>query len=227
MDDDARRELLIDDCWNKIGVHGDLSCPVLKEQVHCRNCPVFSAAASERLRGQPPIDYTNEWTRHYARPKPADQRGAQSVLIFRIGAEWLALPTTLFKEVVEVRAIHTVPHRRSGTVMGLLNVRGELLVCVALDKMLSLESGVERKGDKPGLIQQRLLVVSRAGDRIVFPVDEVRGTQRFHPLELLEAPTTISKTSAAYTKAILPWQDKSVGILDDERLFQALNRSLT
>ena len=30
----------IDDCWNRIGVRGDASCPKLDDYVHCRNCPV-------------------------------------------------------------------------------------------------------------------------------------------------------------------------------------------
>ena len=32
----------IDDCWNRIGVHGDKSCPLLDEHVHCRNCAVYA-----------------------------------------------------------------------------------------------------------------------------------------------------------------------------------------
>ena len=33
-EDDAH----IDDCWNRIGVHGDKQCPLLERLVHCRNC---------------------------------------------------------------------------------------------------------------------------------------------------------------------------------------------
>ena len=36
--------LAIDDCWNRIGVLGDGSCPRLAEHIHCRNCPVHAAA---------------------------------------------------------------------------------------------------------------------------------------------------------------------------------------
>ncbi len=36
----------VDDCWNRIGVRGDRSCPKLAEHIHCRNCPVHAAAAS-------------------------------------------------------------------------------------------------------------------------------------------------------------------------------------
>ena len=37
-----------------------------------------------------------------------------------------------------LRTIHSLPHRRSGVVLGLANVRGELLVCVSLGQMLRL-----------------------------------------------------------------------------------------
>ena len=38
--DDAQA---IDDCWNRIGIHGDKSCPLLSNHIHCRNCAVYSA----------------------------------------------------------------------------------------------------------------------------------------------------------------------------------------
>ncbi|NOP35791.1 hypothetical protein, partial [Klebsiella pneumoniae] len=44
-DDDA----LIDDCWNRIGVHGNKQCPLLERHVHCRNCEVYAAAATRLL----------------------------------------------------------------------------------------------------------------------------------------------------------------------------------
>ena len=36
-------------CWDRIGVQGDASCPELKQHVHCRNCPVYSAGAMQLL----------------------------------------------------------------------------------------------------------------------------------------------------------------------------------
>ena len=39
----------IDDCWNRIGVRGDGSCPRLAGYIHCRNCPVHDAAAARVL----------------------------------------------------------------------------------------------------------------------------------------------------------------------------------
>ena len=37
-------------CWNRIGVRGDRSCPELVQYTHCNNCPVFAAEAVSRLQ---------------------------------------------------------------------------------------------------------------------------------------------------------------------------------
>ena len=47
------------DCWNRIGVNGDRSCPELTSFVHCRNCPVFArprgrSSTAPRPRGISP-----------------------------------------------------------------------------------------------------------------------------------------------------------------------------
>lgn len=212
----------INDCWNKIGVRGDSSCPLLQQYVHCRNCPVHANAAAVLLDKAVPAGYQAEWTQHVAEPKQADQDGTESMFIFRIGPEWLALPSAVFVEVADLGPIHSLPHRHSRVVQGLCNVRGELLVCVSLGETLVLEpEKTARRG-----AYKRLLVIQRAGSRLVFAVDEVAGLHRFHPQDLKEVPATVAKTTATYTKAILPWQNKAVGYLDDQLLFYTLNRSL-
>jgi len=62
-------ELQINDCWKKIGVWGDSTCPELKEHGHCRNCPVYSSAAAQLLNGTPPSRYLEEWTSLVARKR--------------------------------------------------------------------------------------------------------------------------------------------------------------
>ncbi len=216
----------LNDCWNKIGVHGDGSCPELESYVHCRNCPVYSAAAAKLLDADLPAGHLDEWTRHFASERKVEETGTHSLVIFRIGAEWLALPTAVFKEVATMRAVHSLPHRRNGVVLGLANVRGALLVCVSLGDILGLEKAAPTKVDKARALHRRLLVISREGSRLVFPVDEVHGIHRCQPHELKEAPATVAKAAATYTKSVLGWRDKAVGCLDDRLLFSTLNRSL-
>ncbi len=216
----------LDDCWNKIGVRGDSSCPELERHVHCRNCPVYSAAATKLLDVDLPDQHLEEWTGHFSRVPPAAEAGTHSVVIFRIGAEWLALPTGVFQEVASLRAIHSLPHRRGGTVLGLVNIRGVLLVCVSLGDALGLEKISGAAADKSRAQHRRLLVISREGRRLVFPVDEIHGIHRAPPSELQAVPATVAKATAAYTKAVFAWQQKTVGCLDDQLLFYTLNRSL-
>jgi chemotaxis-related protein WspD len=139
--------------------------------VHCRNCPVYAAAAVALLdRGLPP-NYLADSTSYFAQEQRIEQLDTHSVVIFRIGAEWLALPTPIFKEVAELRTIHSLPHRRGGMVQGLANVRGELLVCVSLGYVLGLENAAESRRGARRTVHRRLLVVSREGQRMVFAVD--------------------------------------------------------
>lgn len=215
-----------DACWNSIGVRGDGSCPELERYIHCRNCPVYSRAALELLDGGVPAGYSEEWTTHLARPKRAEAGDRQTIVIFRIGAEWLALPMPAVSEIADLRPIHSLPHRRSGVVLGLANVRGALLVCVSLGRMLGLDESAEANQKTRGAAYPRLLVIRRDAVRCACPVDEVHGIQRVRSRELKEVPATIAKSTATYSKAMVAWNGFSVGLLDDQLLCYTLQRSL-
>lgn len=218
--------LVVDDCWNRIGVRGDASCPELKHQVHCRNCPTHSAAASALLRRELPVGYRADWAGHFARRQKVEDPGTESAMIFRVGTEWLALPASVFQEVAELGAIHSLPHRRSGLVLGLTNVRGELLICFSLANLLGGDEATQPKREKPGADRCRLLVVQREGRRAAFPADEVHGIHRYHPKILQDVPATIAKAAASYTRAMLPWLGRAVGRLDEDVIFRALDRGV-
>ena len=103
-------------------------------------------------------------------------------------------------------------------VLGLASVHGELLICVSLGHLLGLEPSAEAHQSVRGTARQRLLVIRRDQVRAVCPVDEVHGIHRFHPRELKDVPTTVARAAATYSKALLSWRDRSVGLLDDELL---------
>ena len=215
---------VIKDCWNTIGVRGDASCKELVQHIHCRNCPVYSSAAAHLLDREPTADYVAHWTEQARRAKGLAEQDAISVLIFRIRSERLALPTKALTEIASLRPIHSIPHRRNGVVLGVANIRGELLVCLSLQEMLSVQTpAVAEKGQSAA---GRFLVIQRDRTRAVCPVDEVHGIERVLERDLGPTPATVRGSAATYTRALLTWKTHTVGLLDEQVLFQAVNRSV-
>jgi chemotaxis-related protein WspD len=216
-----------DDCWNRIGVWGDRSCPELLKVGHCHNCPVFAGASRRFLDAPSPEGYLDEWTKRLVDPIEETATDLQSVLILRIGDEWLALRVQVLLEVTNPRPIHRVPHR-AGLLSGLVNIRGELQLCVHLAQVL----GVKHQAEHPvsaepasanhGNGQERMIVVQRDGDRWVFPVDEVDQVYRFSASELTGAPATLARAAHRLTRGVFSWHARSIGFLDDARLFKVL-----
>jgi chemotaxis-related protein WspD len=211
----------VTDCWKRVGIWGDRSCPELKTHVHCRNCPVYSAGAARLLNAEVSESYMAGHARHYAEAKRALRHGTHSAVVFRLASEWFALATGVFREIAPLRPVHSLPHRRDRIVTGLVNIRGELLVCVSLAATLGLtgESGQEKSA--------RLAVILREGDRFVFRADEIAGLHRFDDKEVGPVPATLAHAQAPYTRGMLSWRDRPVGLLDDQLLFYTLNRTLS
>jgi chemotaxis-related protein WspD len=211
-----------DDCWNRIGVWGDRSCPELAGVVHCHNCPVFSAAGRRFLDGRSPDGYLEEWTARLAEPEAEEAHDLQSALAFRLGSEWLALPVAALLEVIPLQPVHRIPFR-GGLLAGVVNVRGELHLSVRMDNLLGITRDVESDGAANGKAAPRLLVVGRAGEVWVFPVDEVDRVRRFPAAALGPGPPTLGRASARFTRGVFRTSGgRAVGLLDDARLFEVL-----
>jgi chemotaxis-related protein WspD len=212
-------------CWNAVGVWGNGSCSELAKVVHCHNCAVYSKAGVQLLNRPLPPAYRREWTEHFATAKRLPEPGNTSAVPFRIESEWLALPTEAFQEAAERRPIHSLPGRPDGLVLGLANVRGELLICVSFGHLLGLDKLAPTELLRSSY--HRLLVANWKGHRFAFPVDEVQGPLRFHPRDLKAPPATVAKSNTTFTRGLLYWQDRAIGCLDADLLFSTLNRSLT
>ena len=215
------------DCWNQIGVFGDGTCPELAKVIHCRNCPIYAAGGRSLLEREPPADYLREWTQALAEEKDEDQtEDALSVLIFRLGREWLALPTHVCQEVAEMRPIHILPHRSGPVLLGLVNIRGQIRLCVSLRELLGLEPADDSGRTTHHKNPRCLVVIARDRDHWVLLVDEIYGVQRFHRSAVRDAPVTVAKAAPGLTQGVIAWQDKGVGYLDDELLFLALRKEV-
>ncbi|MBU0946786.1 MAG: chemotaxis protein CheW [Proteobacteria bacterium] len=221
--------LVIDDCWNKIGVWSNSSrlCPELETIIHCRNCPVYASVGRKLLDRPVPEEYGKEWTSVFSKISTQEKTTIRAAFVFRSGGDWLALPAKLIQEVVDMGVIHSLPHRNSNILRGVVNVRGKLELCFSIGAVLDIER-FEKVVDKGGkyVSPVRLVVAEREGERIVFPVSTVYGSFRYAEGMLQQLPVTISGSKAAYTKGILCVEDFDVGLLDDQLLFDALKRNM-
>lgn len=216
--EDARA---IDDCWNRIGIHGDKSCPLLEEHIHCRNCSMYSAAAT-RLLDRYSLQQDQ---REAVVSKVEIDVKTRSLLMFRLGEEWLGLATRTLVEVAPLQAIHSLPHQRSRALLGVANVRGALVACLSLVELLDLDGGVAPVSG--GRVMPRMLIIAAHGGPVVVPVDEVDGIHAIDERILDAASQSGAQASAKYTRGVLQYRGRSLRWLDEEQLLSAVTRSLT
>jgi chemotaxis-related protein WspD len=246
------------DCWNRIGIFGDRSCPELEAHVHCRNCPVFASAARTFFDRPAPEGYLAEWTlwlasseelaRHEAGENLAESdRERVGVLIFRLGREWLAFRIQTVAEVTVPRPVHRIPHRSNEILVGLVNLRGQLQLCVSLYGLLGVEmapgppshaqphpqghghgslaesgpAAAAGLGSSPG---SRLVVLHdrERSESWVFAAEEVLGVHRLPRSLMRGVPSTLANPEVGFSQAILSWEGRSISFLDEQRVFAAL-----
>jgi chemotaxis-related protein WspD len=216
----------LDRCWHREGVWGkEGRCPKLEEVVHCHNCDVFHAASMKVYDRVIPEDYRSEWSRLLAQEKERRVEASKSVLVFRIGDEWVAVPTVLCKEVTDVLKIHRLPHNRNRIIKGVVNINGEVQICFSLGNVLGISKAANGDAEEArNLVSERSVIMEKDGKRYVFPVSEVKGMFRYTEGALKEVPRTLSFGN--FMKGVITCDGRHVGCIDEELLIAELDRSI-
>ena len=172
-------------------------------------------------------EFLRESSAFVAVTKGLIERGTKSVVVFRIGPEWLALSTGVVQEVSDRCTVRTMPDHRGGILSGVINVRGELLLCVSLIAFLGLDQAAGERTSARATLSDRLLICKHGEGRIAFQVSEIHGLHRYRDGDLRDAPATLTRAArGAYTLGVMPWGERIVGCLDDELMFYALDKAL-
>jgi chemotaxis-related protein WspD len=217
--------MAIDDCWNRIGVSGDQSCARLAQHIHCRNCEVHAGAAQRNL--QRPVDagYREQWAGHFRQPEAPPATSDASALVFRIGREWLALPTRAVGSVAPLAPAHRLPHRAGRGLLGIVNVDGKLTPSVSFGALF----GVDEQ-DAPATVGRhafaRLLVMHWEGQAFALPVADVHGIARYAQAGLAAPAATINKGLERFLAGVLAQDGMRIGVLDEALVGHHLARSL-
>lgn len=205
-------------CFASIGVYGDRSCQELAVHVHCLRCPVFAQTARELFDRPAPADYRSEWAERLAVPEAPPLGPSSTYLTFRVGSEWLGIASASCVEVTEARRAFPLAHRTGGAFEGLVNVRGQVVLAVALRALLDIPAE-----DAAGA-RARLVVVEDAGGRFCLRVDEVDGVRRFPDADVLPPPATLSRALTPHVSGVVHDGERLVGLMDGPTLFAALAR---
>jgi chemotaxis-related protein WspD len=221
---------VVNDCWNRVGVRGDRSCPELKTAIHCQNCNVFGAA-SQAFFDRPHLpDYKRDVTRLVAEPPSVRQTGTRPVVVFALSEELFALDTRSFVEVTGLRRVHRVAHRSNRIFSGLVSINGQLELCFSLANLLSVAA---KNPDSipsdaaPRRADARLVVIEdERNRRWVFHADRVLGVERMPEAAFSEPPATVASDTASHVSGVIVWNEKLIGHLALESIFASLERSL-
>jgi chemotaxis-related protein WspD len=219
-------ESRLNHCWQSIGVQGDRSCPELAELSHCRNCTVYGAAGRELLNQPWPAGYQEEWAVILATPiGQSASLQTESVAIFRLQEEWFALSAAVFEAVMPIGPIRPIPQRSNDVLLGLVNIGGELQLCVSLAALLGLPP-IQPAAEEEDvlLVYPRMVVVKLAGGRWVFPVDDIDGIERFCSDDVKPAPANVSQLQQHLTRGVIPWRGQFLSYLDETLLSHSLHR---
>jgi len=209
-------------CQREIGTWGDRSCEMLSCYVHCRNCPQYSNFGRTLLDREMPEGYRREMSEELAALAATPAEDTTSVVVFRVLSEWFALRTVIFHEITVSQRPYVLPFRSGGVLAAMVNVNGELLLCVSLQAVLGLSSEEKPElGDSP-----RLCVVGRGPERFAFGVDEVLGVRRVSGSKLRAVPVTLAKSPSGQTTWCFELEGRNIGLLDEKKLFNSLDRSL-
>jgi chemotaxis-related protein WspD len=216
---------VIVDCWNKIGVTGDQSCPKLATHIHCRNCEVYAAAAQMNLQRVVGDGYRQEWATHFRQPAISRDDGDASVLVFRIGVEWLALPTKMFVSVAPQAKPHVLPHRSGRGLLGVVNVSGKLYPCMSLAALLQLDDSAAPPAQGRHTFA-RLLVLQWEDQAFALPVADLHGIVRYASAGIRQPAATINKGLTRFLSGVLEHQGMQIGCLDAALVGYQLARTL-
>lgn len=166
-------------------------------------------------------------TAYYAAPRALEEDAPESCFVFRLGGEWLALPTSILDEVVPAKSTHALPHRGGALKLSLVSVRGDLVLHASLAGLLGIQNGASEGGNGAnGHATARTIVLTGARGRLATSVDEVMGVHRYQPTALRPVPSTLERATLSFATSIIDVGKHVVGLLDGARVVDSMTGAI-
>ena len=202
------------ECRNVIGIWGDRSCSELRALDHCHNCPVYTSLGRRVLDQVLELDYHNRDDDKDTEAVAPDQR--LSLLVLRIGSDWLGFDTARIREIVVPTEPHPVPHRLKPGFRGLVTVRGHIHPCVDMGVLLGCDSAQTISASP------RMVLIADDNGCFAFVADEVDNLYVIAKSHITAPPISIRDATPSYITGMVRLAERDTAILDEEFLLHAL-----
>jgi chemotaxis-related protein WspD len=193
-----------------------------------------TSAARQLLNSRPPTDYRKEWTLNVAEERSDSPDDTEAILVFQLGDHWMGLSAVTVEHVTEMETIHSLPHRSEEVLRGVVNIRGELMICVSLGRWFGFHKAARNPRSLMGP-EERLVVTRVRHDRFAFPVSRVRGVRTFESAQLTPPQERDHPVVDDFTRGEIQFEETRIGkgnetitvhVLDHRALFHAISQSL-
>lgn len=161
-----------------------------------------------------------------ATPTETRARGTVGVLLFRLDDETLAVPARILRRTTPFTRPTPIPHRSSVVLRGLCNIRGELVLCADLRRLLGLPTHGTGNSKTTTSDACRMVVIGPADASWVFEVDALIGIERIDPTRLRPPPLTVGHALGAFVAGLADIGGTSITVLDGERILSGFKAGL-
>lgn len=151
----------------------------------------------------------------------AGESGRVGIVLFGLEGETLALAASVVRRVTPYAPPVRIPHRSSGVLRGMCNVRGELVLCGDLRRLLGLRARETEAGES-----LRTMVIGPANASWAFEVDSLHGIGRINPETLAAAPLTVEHSLGAFVLGLAEVEGRAVTVLDGEQVLAGFKAGL-
>jgi chemotaxis signal transduction protein len=153
-------------------------------------------------------------------------RGTVGVLLFKLGDETLAIPAKALRRITTHTRTSPIPRRTGGILRGLCNIRGELVLCADIRRMLGLPTRDSEEKSAEGPDSRRMVVIGPADASWVFEADCLVGVERIDPGALIPAPMTVEHAIGAFVSGLAEVGGSRVTVLDADRILAGFKAGL-
>lgn len=134
------------------------------------------------------------------------------LIVFKAGKEEFAVPIDAVREIIKNTTITPIPNAPHH-VVGIINVRGDIVTTVDIKAQFSLDDSEENTSPK------HVIVTSEAGDLYGLLVDEVIEVLRVPKEEIKPPPSLVLKTHQKYVSAVISHERRLIILIDISKIF--------